>query len=131
VTSITLINAITAAITAVAEAEATLGVATLKANIEAATATGRNASSAENPIAGQPATVTKNGWTDAGNEKPLRKATELTITLKRSCKITKIIPTNITISTHSSNSSKLTKTIMKIPKILQLNKIIYNIIRAG
>jgi hypothetical protein len=116
-----------AAITALAKAVATPGVATMvsKANTEAATAvaviataTGRNASSAKNPIAGQPAIVTKNGWTDAGNEEPSRKATGLTIILKCSCKITKVTLTNITILTRSSDLFKLTKTIMKISKIL-------------
>jgi hypothetical protein len=113
--------------TALVKAVAILGVATvaLKADIEAATAvavtaaaTGRNVSSAENPIAGQSATVTKNGWTDAGNGKPSRRTTELTITSKRSCKTIKITLTNITISTRSLDSFKLTKTIMKIPKML-------------
>jgi hypothetical protein len=115
-----------AAITALAEAVAILGVATVasKADIEAAiavavtaTGTGRSASFAENPIAGQPATVTKNGWTDAGNGEPSRRATGLTMTSKRSCKITKVTLTNVTISTRSSDSFKLTKTIIKIPKI--------------
>jgi hypothetical protein len=59
-----------AAIIALVKAVAIPGVATVasKANIETATmvavtatATGRNASFAENPIAGQPATITKNG----------------------------------------------------------------------
>jgi hypothetical protein len=59
-----------AATTALVKAVAISGVATVasKADTEAATAvavtataTGRNASFAENPIAGQPAIITKNG----------------------------------------------------------------------